>query len=138
MYNETKIVEGEERFLHVSIEGQDYLSARVTQAIVYDNLTKRKIIGWLNGHKIFDTGEVDKIKKLEYEFDDLSLIGLFIEKGDKLRFWHQHRQFEGNVVGLGQKKTYFVECGTYTYAVKQKDIISVNNKLIRNEGKLLL
>ncbi len=66
--NESIVLEGEEKFIVISKSGRKWAGAHCSRVVVYDNLTTRRIVGWLNGHQIIDTGIQDKIDRIEYSF----------------------------------------------------------------------
>lgn len=129
MYNEHVIwnPSSGESYLNIYRNDKFMFAGRVTHAIEYNNLTKKKIKAWLNGHVLLDTGDMDKLTdKLTYELSEVPYNDMKINKNDKVFFKFGSGRLEGVVVGLGNNEEYFVEVGTYTYPVRIRNIIAVN------------
>lgn len=96
---------------------------------------ERRIRGWLHGHLNLDSEvQLKETVKLDYEINAPRYQFMKINKGDIVRFRRgvHHEFFQGKIVGLSPNpNTYYVEVGgEFTYEVKERYIISVNQVMI--------
>lgn len=77
---ETVALEGEEKYIYLYKDDEFFVGALCNRLVVKDNLTKKQIVGWLNGHLILDSGIIDKTKMLHYRV--IPKLYALAKKGD--------------------------------------------------------
>ncbi len=113
------------------------MGARVTSVIEYNNLTLKKIKGCLNGHVIFDTGDIPKLDKIDFTIEDIPKVEVKLQKGDKIMFKYKSAFLNGVLVGISNKHTYYVDCGLIAYEVSMKQMTCINGISLET-GKVIL